>query len=116
MKNYIFSILLVLCSINSVKAQQDTLKLQVLPAGNYLAFRLTALTDQVTINKVTVNRGACDRWSFGDPKPGTVLKYGQSKDWKLMVYNSLGGTEYPCEVLEVTVDTPEGTHTFTRNN
>lgn len=116
MKNFMLSIMLVLCSISTVNAEQGRLKLQVLPAGNYLAFRLTSLVDQVTINKVTVNRGACDRWSFGDPKPGTVLKYGQSKDWKLMVYNGTNGAEYPCEILEVAVSTPEGTHTFTRNN
>lgn len=116
MKKFIVSVVIALCYISSVKAEQDMLKLQVLPAGNYLAFRLTSLVDQVTINKVTVNRGACDRWSMGDPKPGTVLKYGQSKDWKLMVYNGSSGAEYPCEILEVAVSTPEGTHTFTRNN
>lgn len=116
MKNLIISIMLTLCSVSMVNAEQGRLKLQVLPAGNYLAFRLTSLVDQVTVNKVTVNRGACDTWSMGNPKPGTVLKYGQSKDWKLMVYNGTYGGEYPCEILEVAVSTPEGTHTFTRNN
>lgn len=115
MKHIIMLVLLVCSIFTPVHAAQGDLQLRVDQNYAYLIFRFTAVADQVIINDVIVNRGACNRWSLGNPRPGTVLKYGQSKDWKLMINNPTSGAVYPCEILEVAVVTPEGRFTFTRN-
>lgn len=112
----IFKALLVMVmvmSFPSIAQPQNPFKLQTAIVNNYLVVRLTSVVDQVVINNVVVNRGACDRPSLGNPGKGTVLKFGQSKDWRWMVFNNINGNSYPCEVLEIKVNTNEGDWTFT---
>ena len=106
--------LLVFLAVPSVHAnQQNLIKLQTGEVGDYLVVRLTSLVDQIVINNVTINRGACENPSIGNPKKGTILKFGQSKDWRWMVHNSYNGNNYPCEILEITINTNGGVLTYT---
>ncbi|WNV46004.1 hypothetical protein [Aeromonas phage AerS_266] len=106
-------VMLMMVSFPSMAEPQDPFKLQTGQVGNYLVIRLTSVVDQVTVNNVIVNRGGCDRPSLGNPKSGTVIRFGQSKDWRWMVFNPNNGNSYPCEVLEIVVKTSEGDWTYT---
>lgn len=106
-------VMLMMVSFSSIAEPQNPFKLQTAIVNNYLVVRLTSVTDQVTVNNVIVNRGGCDRPSLGNPGKGTVLKFGQSKDWRWMVFNPNNGNTYPCEVLEIKVQTSEGDWNFT---
>ena len=101
-------------TVSGVQAnQQNPIKLQTGEVGDYLVVRLTSLVDQIVINNVTINRGACENPSIANPKKGTILKFGQSKDWRWMVHNSYNGNNYPCEILEITINTNGGVLTYT---
>ncbi|QDB70343.1 hypothetical protein CF8_0174 [Aeromonas phage CF8] len=97
----------------SAKAEpQDPFLVQSGEQGNYLVIQLTSVVDEVTVNSVWVNRGGCDNPSLGNPGKGTKIRYGQSKNYRWMIYNSMNGNSYPCNVLEIEVRTTEGNWTY----
>ena len=64
---------------------------------------ITAITDQITIKDVTVNRGNCQGTSYAKSKLPKVLKYGQQADFGLVS---------GCKVKEIKVITNMGERTF----
>ena len=106
--------LLGFLAVSGVRAnQQNPIKLQTGEVGDYLVVRVTSLVDQIAINNITINRGGCDHPSIANPKKGAILKFGQSKDWRWMVHNPYDGNNYPCEILEIAINTNNGVLTYT---
>lgn len=116
--NVIKSVLMCLIMMAfAVKAvPQDPFMVKSGEQGNYLIIQLTSVVDEVTVNSVWVNRGGCDNPSLGNPGKGTKIRYGQSKNYRWLVYNSVNGSSYPCNVLEIEVRTTEGNWTYYPQN
>lgn len=111
-----FLISLMFLGLNVKAEPQDPFKITTGEVGSYLVVRLTSVVDEVTVTDVFVNRGACNHPSANNPRQPLKIRFGQSKDWKWMVYNQYSGTEYPCNVLEIEVRTTEGNWTYYPQN
>ncbi len=101
-----------LCVSSSVLAKNESVKISVGQEGNYRVVNVTGLANELTINKVVVNRGQC-RASLSNPIKPYTLKFGATQSYRYMLYNSVNGSRYHCDVVEIVVETAQGTWTFT---
>jgi hypothetical protein len=97
---------------SGVLAKNESVKISVGQEGNYRVVNVTGLANELTINKVVVNRGQC-RTSWGNPAKPYTLKFGATQPYRYMLYNSLNGSRYHCDVVEIVVETDQGAWTFT---
>lgn len=107
-----YLLLTCLCVSSGVLAKNESVKISVGQEGNYRVVNVTGLANELTINKVVVNRGQC-RASWGDPVKPYTLKFGATQSYRYMLYNSLNGNRYHCDVVEIVVETDQGAWTFT---
>ncbi|WPS58052.1 hypothetical protein RDV79_05310 [Aeromonas dhakensis] len=101
-----------LCVSSGVLAKNESVKISVGQEGNYRVVNVTGLANELTINKVVVNRGQC-RASLSNPIKPYTLKFGATQSYRYMLYNSVNGSRYHCDVVEIVVETAQGTWTFT---
>lgn len=109
-KSYI--LLACLCASAGALAKSDAVKVSVGEEGDYRVVNITGLADSLTVNKVVVNRNQCNA-SWGNPAKPYVLKFGATNSYRYMLYNSLNGSRYHCDVIEIVVETDQGAWTYT---
>lgn len=107
-----YLLLACLCVSSGVLAKNESVKISVGQEGNYRVVNVTGLANKLTINKVVVNRDQC-RASLSNPIKPYTLKFGATQSYRYMLYNSVNGSRYHCDVVEIVVETAQGTWTFT---
>lgn len=107
-----YLLLACLCVSSGVLAKNESVKISVGQEGNYRVVNVTGLANELTINKVVVNRDQC-RASLSNPIKPYILKFGATQSYRYMLYNSINGSRYHCDVVEIVVETAQGTWTFT---
>ncbi|HGE8266167.1 TPA: hypothetical protein ACGD2I_000572 [Aeromonas hydrophila] len=107
-----YLLLACLCVSSGVLAKNESVKISVGQEGNYRVVNVTGLANELTINKVVVNRDQC-RTSLSNPIKPYTLKFGATQSYRYMLYNSVNGSRYHCDVVEIVVETAQGTWTFT---
>lgn len=107
-----YLLLACLCVSSGVLAKNESVKISVGQEGNYRVVNVTGLANELTINQVVVNRGQC-RASLSNPIKPYTLKFGATQSYRYMLYNSVNGSRYHCDVVEIVVETAQGTWTFT---
>lgn len=107
-----YLLLACLCVSSGVLAKNESVKISVGQEGNYRVVNVTGLANELTINKVVVNRDQC-RASLSNPIKPYTLKFGATQSYRYMLYNSINGSRYHCDVVEIVVETAQGAWTFT---
>lgn len=107
-----YLLLACLCVSCGVLANNGSVKISVGQEGNYRIVNVTGLADELTVNKVMVNRNQCNP-SLSNPNKAYTLKFGATQSYRYMLYNSMSGKRYHCDVVEIVVETDQGAWTFT---
>lgn len=117
MKTYRYAVILIIgfifSSISFAESAPFNVNIgtQKINRSVYRTVNITSTVDNVMINQVDVNRGQC-RASISNPSRSYTLPFGKTQSYLFMIYNSMNGSNYHCDIIEIKVKTSQGEWTF----